>query len=389
MCDTTIKRPLGGPSMAGTMAVEGPAADPMAADDQPYVAGGESARHQELLAKVAALEEKAADDAKTIADIKAEKEAAAKTIVERDETIKTLTAANEALTADNASLKEDKAELRATNTILLANNTAIAANNTTFANNNTAIATNNTAITTANTAIATNNTTLADANIRSSNMAQYFKKAYLREKHMRHKSDGRHGAACGKRVIKLQEANKLMKEQFKKDMDECIEELIEKQGEVYYVKGEMNEKEQNFEKSRKRYRTRLNDTEEQLDELKQKYNDSSNEIARMKASRRGDPARTAAMVTTLLAYVRAVVNGTEPYEEYFTLSSLVEKIAVFAKDAVKPENPTQMGVALRVLKFTTDASGIVRLPNVRTRPANCRAFDVPRLRVHLQQFATM
>ena len=95
------------------------------------------------------------------------------------------------------------------------------------------------------------------------------------------------------------------------------------------------------------------------------------------------------MVTTLLAYVRAVVNGTEPYEEYFTLSSLVEKIAVFAKDAVKPENPTQMGVALRVLKFTTDASGIVRLPNVRTRPANCRAFDVPRLRVHLQQFAAM
>ena len=185
--------------MVGTMAVEGPAADPMAADDQPYVASGESARHQELLAKVAALEEKAADDAKTIADlnankeaaatktiadIKAEKEAAAKTIVERDETIKTLTAANEALTADKASLKEDKAELRATNTILLATNTAIAANNTTFANNNTAIATNNTAITTANTAIATNNTTLADANIRSSNTAQYFKKAYLREKHI-------------------------------------------------------------------------------------------------------------------------------------------------------------------------------------------------------------
>ncbi len=71
------------------MAVDGPAADPMAVDDQPSAAGsagGESVRNQELLAKIAALEEKAADDAKTIADLTAEKEAAAETIVERDET---------------------------------------------------------------------------------------------------------------------------------------------------------------------------------------------------------------------------------------------------------------------------------------------------------------
>ena len=40
-------------------------------------------------------------------------------------------------------------------------------------------------------------------------------------------------------------------EVLKKDREECIEDVIEKQGEVYYVKGEMNEKEQNFEKSRK------------------------------------------------------------------------------------------------------------------------------------------
>ncbi len=367
--------------MAEPMAVDGPAADPMAVDDQPYAAGsagGESVRNQELLAKIATLEEKAADDAKTILDLNAEKEAAAKTIGERDETIKTLTTDKANLTADKEDLKKDKEELRAANTILLANNTTVNNATATIAANNTTFAINNTA--------------LAAANICAVFLAQYFRKAFIHEQHMRHQSDGRHGAACGKRVMKLQEEIKLLK----KDREECIEDVIEKQGEVYYVKGEMNEKEQNFEKSRKRYRMRLGDSEQEVerlqarcDELENLYNDAINEIARMKASRRGDPVRTAAMVMTLLAYVRAVANGTEPHEEYFTLSSLVEKIAVFAKDAVKPENPKQMGVALRVLKFTTDASGIVRLPNVRTRPANCRAFDVPRLRVHLQQFAAM
>ena len=373
------------------MAVDGPAADPMAVDDQPYAAGsagGESVRNQELLAKIAALEEKAADDAKTIVDLTAEKEAAAKIIFARDETIKNLTEDKAALTTDKEDLKKDKAELRAANAIHLANNTTLNNINTAVA----AIANTTATIATNNTTFANNNTAVAAANICAVFLAQYFQKAFVHEQHMRHQSDGRHGAACGKRVMKLQEEIKLLK----KDREECIEDVIEKQGEVYYVKGEMNEKEQNFEKSRKRYRMRLDDSEQEVerlqarcDELENLYNEAINEIARMKASRRGDPVRTAAMVMTLLAYVRAVVNGTEPYEEYFTLSTLVEKIAVFDKDAIKPENPTQMAVALRVLKFTTDASGIVRLPNARTRPANCRAFDVPRLRVHLQQFAAM
>ena len=185
--------------MADPMVVDGPGADPMAVDDQPSAAGaGDSVRNQELLAKLAALEEKAANDAKTItnliaekeaaakiiADLNAEKEAAAKTIAERDETIKTLT-------ADKAALTMESAKLRAANTALLANNTALLTNNT---------------------ALLTINTTNAAANERNSkshqrvlHLMRYFKKGFIRESHMRHKSDGRHGADCGKRVKKLQE----------------------------------------------------------------------------------------------------------------------------------------------------------------------------------------
>jgi regulator of replication initiation timing len=138
-------------------------------------AGGDDVRNQELLAKIAALEEKAADYAKT-------KEATAKTIEERNETIKTLTADIAALTADNAALKEDNAalmednaELRTANMILLANNTTNAA---------------------ANTAHKT-------ANRCAVNLTRDFKKAYIREQHMRHKSDGRHGAALRQAGMKL------------------------------------------------------------------------------------------------------------------------------------------------------------------------------------------
>ncbi len=173
---------------------------------------GEIVRNQELLAKLAALEEKAANDAKTIVDLNAEKaadaktiadlnaekpadaktitnliaekEAATKTIAKRDETIKTLTADKAALLADTAALTADKAELRADIKALLANNIALL----------------------------TINTTNAAANERNSkshqrvfHLVRYFKNGFIRESHMRHKSDGRHGADCGKRVKKLQE----------------------------------------------------------------------------------------------------------------------------------------------------------------------------------------
>ncbi len=82
-------------------------------------------RNQELLAKLAALEEKAANDAKTITKLIAEKEAAAKIIAKRDETIKTLTADKAALTADKAALTVDKAALTADKAELRAANTAL------------------------------------------------------------------------------------------------------------------------------------------------------------------------------------------------------------------------------------------------------------------------
>jgi len=159
---------------------------------------GDSVRNQELLAKLAAIEEKAANDAKTItnliaekeaaakiiADLNAEKEAAAKTIAELDETIKTLTADKAALTADKVALTADKAELRADITALLANNIALLTSNTT------------------NTAVNERN---SKSHQRVLHLMRYFKKGFIRESHMRHKSDGRHGADCGKRVKKLQE----------------------------------------------------------------------------------------------------------------------------------------------------------------------------------------
>ena len=178
--------------MADPMVVDGPGADPMAVDDQPSAAGaGDSVRNQELLAKIAALEEKAANDAKTITDLNAEKEAAAKIIIERDETIKTLT-------ADKAALTMESAELRAANTALLANNTALLTNNTALSTSNTALSTSNTT----NTAVNERN---SKSHKRVIHLMRYFKKGFIRESHMRHKSDGRHGAACGKRVKKLQE----------------------------------------------------------------------------------------------------------------------------------------------------------------------------------------
>ena len=97
------------------MAVDGPAADPMAVDDQPYAAGsagGESVRNQELLAKVAALEEKAADAAKTIADLTAEK----KTLLETN-------AAN--ITIIATAIAAGHEALKTTNTKLMADNEAL------------------------------------------------------------------------------------------------------------------------------------------------------------------------------------------------------------------------------------------------------------------------
>ena len=101
--------------MAGPMAVDGPAADPMAVDEQPYAAGGESARNQELLAKIAAIEEKAAVDAKTIDDLNAEK----KTLLE------TNAANTENIAIIAAAIAAGREALNTTNTKLIADNEAL------------------------------------------------------------------------------------------------------------------------------------------------------------------------------------------------------------------------------------------------------------------------
>ena len=171
--------------MAGHMAGEGPAADPMSADDLPYAAGGESARNQELLAKVATLNAEKEARSKTIADLIAKKEADAKTIADLEVDKARLVETNKSHVAVAAHLMSGVKPLLETNAALVATNTAIVANNTAIADANTAIADANIVL-----------------NIRSSkavHMAQYFKKAYLREKHMRHKSDRRHGAQVHER----------------------------------------------------------------------------------------------------------------------------------------------------------------------------------------------
>jgi hypothetical protein len=202
-------------------------------------------------------------------------------------------------------------------------------------------------------------------------LLRLFKKAHARELHMRHKSDGRHGAACGRKVKQL-EATLI---EYKYHVDA-------QKGDLDFVNGFCA----NIGQRLKHYKARVAIITQKKDVYKQKYKASRDENLRIKAAHRGDPVRAAAIKMTVLEYLRAVVDGTEPYDEFFTLATLIKKIAIFAKDGVKPENSTQLGNALIALKFTGDDTGVLRLAKKRV---NGRAFDVPKLRIHLQQFAAL
>jgi len=90
--------------MADPMVVDGPVADPMAVDDQQSAAGaGDSVRNQELLAKIAALEESNACHVKSNAtnaeSISALIKKGGDDELKAAKTIAALTSDNEALTA--------------------------------------------------------------------------------------------------------------------------------------------------------------------------------------------------------------------------------------------------------------------------------------------------
>ena len=278
----------------------------------------------------------------------------------------------QALLATIATLAADKAALTAIN---IKNADTIA----TLVTNNTALVTTNAANSATNTDNAATITGLKNTNARVVILVQQFKKAFARERKMRHASDGRYGAATGKTVKKMQEIN----DQLQERLNEYKYDYDVKSGDLNYVNGYYT----NDRLKLKRCKARLAKARQGKTEYKQKYNDAINEIARIKGLRKGDHARVVATKMTVLAYLRAVVNGSEPYAEFFTLATLIKKIAVFAKDAVRPETPTQLGNALIALKFTDATPGGIR--RLVMKRVNCRAFDVPKLRDHLQQFAAL
>ena len=152
-------------------------------------------------------------------------------------------------------------------------------------------------------------------------------------------------------------------------------ELRKEQDDHNVTRGALTAREQDLNEFGKRER-----------EFEQKYNDASKEIERMKKLQKGDPA---AAKTTVLAYVRAVATGAEACDKVFTFKALVKKIADFTKDtaAVKPETPKQLSGLMKALKFTADTAGLQVVRTKSGKATNKRSFDLPLLRIHLQQFA--